>query len=504
MPLRCWLSAVVLLAAVASVASTSCGGYDCTFSWVFGDTTSGSTASGTLGLGDPTCSMPTQGTPAQLNGYNIDQCGWPVLSINGTLTLYGTQYAGSWPIQNPEQGDSYCSNIQCNLATGYPYALDGAGIHFQYVHSGGITGDITVSISEGFVSVGPGDQLAPWNSTINAYSDNLSNQRGNWTLCCPNFATSDQCYGPDTTPEPVVTLSSSHPTPQCCALPSSSSSSSAPAFELSSSSAPRAQQSSSSRPVAPAPKSSSSTAAAAPHKVSSSSAAAAPHKLSSSSAAPAHKSSSSTAVSHHSSSSSGPAHKSSSSSAGPAHKSSSSSAVAHHSSSTGRAFVTSSPHHTSSSSSSAAPHTRSCACTPARALYSLSYGGSSGTVAFTELFNSLPAHQSTTVKSRHSSNDTLEFGREAATFELSYLLGETLPSREAQSSPTLQFGGTTPTAETIVSGVTAANSAGPTFTSGRGFLSLPTSASDSTFTQISLTSAASTTVTGFLEITLLA
>ena len=49
---------------------------------------------------------------------------------------------------------------------------------------------------------------------------------GNFTLCCPNFETSDGCYGPNTTPQPTVSLGLT--APETCKNPKSSSSTSSP------------------------------------------------------------------------------------------------------------------------------------------------------------------------------------------------------------------------------------------------------------------------------------
>jgi hypothetical protein len=144
-------------------------------------------------------------------------------SVTGNVTLYGTSSDGTWALTQAEFGDVWLYNTQCNLATGYPYVLDNAGIHMKFFHTTNQAGvlqqtDFRVHTTQSYVQTSGGNQSAPYKNTFNAYYDDITNKNGNFTVCCSNFHTSNQCYGPTTTPTPMVSLSSAHPQPMCDTL----------------------------------------------------------------------------------------------------------------------------------------------------------------------------------------------------------------------------------------------------------------------------------------------
>ena len=125
------------------------------------------------------------------------------------------------------------------------------GIDFGAVSNGQLK-NFKIEANQTYVKQGS-SQYAPYSNVINGYYDQLINGRGNFTLCCPNFATSDSCYGPNTAPQPIVSLNL-NPLPGCNNTYSSSSSTSPPQPQLVSSSS---SSSSTAGPVSSEPSSSS-------------------------------------------------------------------------------------------------------------------------------------------------------------------------------------------------------------------------------------------------------
>jgi len=191
----------------------------CSFSWSFGTTVLGSRASGTFGLDTESCSLSVQGTPPQLAGQNILQCGWPMTAVTANVTFYGTSNPGTYVLTQAEFGDAFVYDIACNLNTGYPFGLDNAGVHVKFSHPTHQPGvfqetNFRIHTNQQYVHSAGGNQSAPYYETFNAYYDDLTNTHGNLTLCCSNFQTADGCYSPQT-PNVIVSLSKVHPVPSC-------------------------------------------------------------------------------------------------------------------------------------------------------------------------------------------------------------------------------------------------------------------------------------------------
>ena len=201
---------VALLAASCLVSSSLA--IECTFSWetVAADNVR-AVAQGTIEGGSETCgSSVLTGTPPQLAGQSIDQCGWPSGAVTGYVTFSGaTDFDGTYNLTNGEEGD-YFMDVQCNLGTGYPYTMSEQGIDFGVILSSTQTRFFKLRANQTYVRDISGDAYAPYSNVINGYDDTLINGEGNFTLCCPNFATSDSCYGPNTTP-PTHCRSVAHP-----------------------------------------------------------------------------------------------------------------------------------------------------------------------------------------------------------------------------------------------------------------------------------------------------
>ena len=219
-----------------SLAVVTAVAVECTFSWsIVAANNVRSVGQGTIAGGTEVCgSGVLTGASPQLNGQSVNQCGWPSGTVTGYVTITGpTAFNGTSNITNGETGDYYM-DVQCNLATGYPYAMSEQGIDFG-AYFGGQQHFFKVKANQSYETNSSGDAYAPYSHVVNGYEDTLINGVGNFTLCCPNFATSNSCYGPSTTPQPVVTLSATH-LPGCNNTHWSSSTASPPIWSSSSSS----------------------------------------------------------------------------------------------------------------------------------------------------------------------------------------------------------------------------------------------------------------------------
>ena len=222
------LCLLALLSLSTSCLSTPGPAPVCSFSFA---TTTGSgtklVGSGFIQQGTQSCaSNVLSGTPPQMKGQSINQCGWPSGTVTGSVTVTGsTQYSGTSTISNAAAG-SELLNVQCNLQTGSPYALGNQGLLLASTF-GGQLHQFKLYASQQYRQQGGGNQSAPYANVVNGYKDELINGVGNFTLCCTNFQSADGCYGATTTPTPAVSLNAS-PSPTCNAASSSSPSSSSP------------------------------------------------------------------------------------------------------------------------------------------------------------------------------------------------------------------------------------------------------------------------------------
>ena len=149
---------------------------ECTFSWsTVTQNNVRTVGQGTISGGVESCgSNVMTGTWPQLKGQSINQCGWPSGTITGTVTVSGAiGVSGTYNITNAEAGDYFC-DVQCNLATGYPYAMTQQGINFAAQINAQQTENFKVIANQQYVTSGS-DRYAPYANTIDGYTETAYN-----------------------------------------------------------------------------------------------------------------------------------------------------------------------------------------------------------------------------------------------------------------------------------------------------------------------------------------